>query len=583
MLWARVEDAVGMNVLPVWAAREQFRVSELGIAPGGIGTAQVRLVNYASAPGATIFCFLARPAVPAVLFDSSRVPQQIAKYFSGIKILTFEDDFYNRIHWNPHRIDFGQVTSPQIAFIKIWNAWRSPRALVGIAGQVAGLSVDAPSVFSGLSENVVTLHVTPTGTDVNTLLTLIFDNGNTVVIHVQAKSVAIAWFFMPDWAHGIRERLAWATDVLRSETLVEQRRALRIAPRRTFELNFIVSGRERQRLELALTRNGAKVWIAPVWYDLQHIGVSLHAGELAIPCRTEGGAFRNEGTALLISQDTREVINVAAVSPTGITLATPLSHDWPAGTRFYPGMFVQLAGEPALERLSDSIYTFSATFANTEPFDVAPAPPTTTYRERPILTQRPNEAETLTRQFTRLLATLDSGLAAAAQVTDVGRRALPVLAWRWIGKGRDERHRYRAFLYWLAGRRRALWVPSWADDLTLVAPVTATALDIDITACDYSQNGFDRPGRRDIRIELRDGNVFHRRITAAYVLPDTDTERLTLDAPFGRALIPDDVVLISWLILARSEQDEIEIEHITDAEGVARSEIVFQAVRDDEF
>ena len=55
-------------------------------------------------------------------------------------------------------------------------------------------------------------------------------------------------------------------------------------------------------------------------------------------------------------------------------------------------------------------------------------PPVLMYRGWPVLADRPNERETLTSQYERLLAELDSGTAVPL-VSDAGRRALPVSRW----------------------------------------------------------------------------------------------------------------------------------------------------------
>ncbi|MGH8081034.1 MAG: hypothetical protein ACREP7_10690, partial [Lysobacter sp.] len=88
-----------------------------------------------------------------------------------------------------------------------------------------------------------------------------------------------------------------------------------------------------------------------------------------------------------------------------------------------------------------------------------------------------------------------------------------------------------------------------------------------------------RPGRCDLRIELRGGVALHRRITAAVALDD-EIERLTLDAALGVDVRPRDVRRISFMALSRGDSDEAEIDHHTDSDGSADASIVLRAVRD---
>ena len=53
------------------------------------------------------------------------------------------------------------------------------------------------------------------------------------------------WTIRPNWKGGILERLEWLTDVLASDTGVEQRRSVRPTPRRSFEITVNPTRNER--------------------------------------------------------------------------------------------------------------------------------------------------------------------------------------------------------------------------------------------------------------------------------------------------------------------------------------------------
>ncbi|MBN0321821.1 hypothetical protein JTM72_33825, partial [Pseudomonas aeruginosa] len=110
----------------------------------------------------------------------------------------------------------------------------------------------------------------------------------------------------------------------------------------------------------------------------------------------------------------------------------------------------------------------------------------------------------LTSSYQRLLSTLDNG-SAIPRVTDVAGMALPVIGHRWIGMGRAERSAFRSLVYALRGQQKPLWVPTHADDLTLVATVSQLSTALDVRNIGYARFANGRPGRRDIRIELYDG------------------------------------------------------------------------------
>ncbi|MCK9987652.1 MAG: hypothetical protein AzoDbin1_04124 [Azoarcus sp.] len=508
------------------------------------------------------------------------------RVLGGVKARGYADDWYNRVHVIPRQLDLGNVVSTQVSTVTVWNAWLESRTLNAITGADNGIVVSGqlapPLLFTPLLQRTYDIAVTPDGSPVLDATVLWqFDNAEKPGLRVTANRV-IAWSFVPDWSDGITERLTWATDILQSESLVEQRRALRAAPHREFEAQMMVEGRERQYLDLVLFDWGVRIWALPVWPEIQWLSADLAADALSIPCATAGLEFHIGGLAMLIGANAFavEVVEVVDVPSGALMLKRPTQKAWPAGSRLYPARSAQLTAEPALTRRTDRLISADVTFRVIDPCDVTPVAPATLYRTRPVLEARPDEGQDLTASYVRLLEELDNG-SSTPRVTDIAGRAMPVLSQRWIGAGRTERADYRALLYHLAGRQGAVWVPTHADDLTLIEPVGATSVALTVAHVGYTRFGKATPGRRDIRIELTDGTFIHRRVTGSTEI-STDAEALAIDTALGRAVAPADVLRISWMQLCRLDHDAVEIHHMTDSEGVAESALVFRGVRDDD-
>ncbi|WP_418647223.1 hypothetical protein ACNQFN_18685 [Thauera butanivorans] len=510
---------------------------------------------------------------------------------AGARCSAWLDDYYYRIHLSLEGIDLGNVVSIQTTPVQVWNAWFEPRTLTAIDGLDEGITVSGqpapPLLFAALQERSYDLSVTPDGTPVlDTYITWVFAHGAAPQVRVTANRI-IGWVFVPDWAEGVNERLAWATDILSSESMVEQRRALRSAPRREFEATVYADGRERQYLDMLLFGWSARMWALPIFPDIQQIAIGVPAGALVIPCTTEHLDFRAGGLAMLRSHDAgdvfdAEVVEIDTIGSTSLMLKRATQRAWPAGTRLYPVRSAQLREAPVLSRITDKLSSFEVGFRIVEPSDFPAAAPALLYRGRPVLAARPDESQELTHEFVRLLAELDNGTAAAPLVTDVAGRTMPVLLHRWVASGRADRAAWRSLLYWLRGRQRALWVPTHADDLTLIGIAPETSSTIDVAYLGYTRFGQAHSGRRDIRIELADGTALHRRITGSTEVSGT-VERMVLDAAHGVVLSPATVARISFMSLCRLDSDSVEIHHLTDSEGVAQSEILLRGVRDDEF
>ncbi|WP_245874727.1 hypothetical protein [Pseudomonas fluvialis] len=504
-----------------------------------------------------------------------------------MRLRAFVDDYYNRIHITPNRLDLGNVVSAQSSPVSLWNAFLEPRTLSAINGLDEGIEIsgqpDVPLLFPALKERIWQVTITPDGQPVlDATLEWQFEGDITAALRITANRI-IAWTFVPDWGDGIEETLTASTDILLSESAVSQRRQLRLAPRREFSGPMYAEGRERQYLDLALFGWSDRIWAMPIWPDIQLLEMAVDVGAEFIQCATEHLDFRAGGLAMLRGDDafTSETVEILDVQSTGLQLKRGTQQAWPAGSRLYPVRTAQLLAEPELSKLTDRLIEASVQFLVVEECEWPEWLPTTLYRGRPVWDRRPDDSENLTHSAQRLRSTLDSGMAIPL-ITDTAQRALQMLGQRHLDLGREARALVRSFIYGMHGRQKVVWVPSHMDDLTLVATASAVATTLDVANIGYTRFSNGKPGRRDIRIELWNGTVLMRRITGAIEL-DGQTERLALDAALGIEVQPGDVARISWMNLCRFDADAQRIDHMTDSQGVAAWATVFTEERDDEF
>lgn len=507
-----------------------------------------------------------------------------ARTLGGARLTDYTDDLYHRVHVIPGRLDLGNVATVQTVEATIWNAYFTAHDLSSIeavdADGIVLTGPAAPTTVTPLQELHYTVAVDTAGPPVaDARYVWHFAGLPASPLPITATRI-IPFGWAPDWADGVRERLSWMTGLFRSPTGVEQRRALRLAPRRTFAAPIILEGRERQAFDMALWGWGARVWAMPVWHDVKLLAAPVSAGASSIACATTGREFRAGGLAMLrgASALETEVVEVESVDAGSLTLARPTISGWPAGTRLYPVVTARLSEQPALARVHDQATRAEVSFLVTVPVDVTPAVPATTYRGRPVLTARPDETEDLTLAMQRLLQVMDNTTGKQA-VTDPAGQAFTLQGYRWLLGSRAEHTALRALLYHLQGRFQALWLPTFADDLTLVDPVAPADMGLTVANVGYSRFAGGASGRRDIRIELRSGVVYHRRITDASEAGATET--LALDSALGAIVNPGDVARISYLALCRLDQDDLELLHETDADGSTTCSAIFRSVRDD--
>lgn len=384
------------------------------------------------------------------------------------------------------------------------------------------------------------------------------------------------WPVTPDWGAGVRETLAWSTDILQAAaTAVTQHRALRLAPRRSIAFEVLAESQERRVADMLLAGHSG-TWLLPLWPDVQWLAASLAAGSTEVPCATAGFDFVAGGSALLYtSVNAWEMAEIEAIEADHLVLAAATEAAYGVGARLYPLRRARVQ-DGAEERLhTDDLGRRGLIFDLVEPCDW-PALAGPLYRGHLVLDQRPDESEDPTASVARLAQTVDygTGMPVVHDLPDVALRAQQT---RWVQEGRAEHSWLRSLLYALDGRRVPLWLPSWAADLKPAATVAGGAVTMSVEWTGYTQFGLGRANRQDLRLELVDGTVLYRRVTAAVQAGATET--LTLDAALAAgAVAPASIRQISIMALATLASDEVEIEHLTDADGIATTTLGWQAV-----
>ena len=491
-------------------------------------------------------------------------------------------DLYKRILVIPHLVNLGSISTEQRFDVQVWNANREAVKLQSVSIEGGeGIEFNGPAnpvTFNGLALKKWSVKVGMTGpAQIDCLVTFKFVGKNPVTLRILG-SRSTDWAFAPDWSESVTENLEFLTRVHQSLSGAEQRIALRITPRRTFEFKVTMTDVARQQFESALYAYGSRVWSMPVFTDCAHLNQSVKAGDTTLHFNTTGYDFFAGGRAVLVSGTQKEMVELITVEADKCTVKRPIAASFDKNwTEVYPLRSAVLTDMPPITRLSDGVSTAQVRLQihehNPYSADIAHL---STYRNHPVLEPTSEWSEDITAQYQRLIKSLDnqSGL---PYYLDVAQKAFQVTSHRFVAVGREEQRLLRQLFYYLRGRQKAIWVATASTDITPVADITGKS--IDIAAIGYVSALQNQVGRRDVRIECKDGQVYYRRILSSGAI-DEHTERLGLDGePLGIKLA--DVAKISWLTLSRLESDTVRFEHQTDADGTALITVSFRGVRDE--
>lgn len=474
-------------------------------------------------------------------------------------------DFYNRVHIQFLALDLGNLVSDQSTTLWVWNAWR--RAIIlntltetNAEGITIGGNPAPPLQYAPLQQRIYDLGISTDGPPtIDATLTWTFSTTQVLAVSITGSRVT-GWGWMADWGAGILERLEWATDVLTMYRGEEQRRALRLGPRKGIEFSILAAGSERRALEAALWDWGARVWAVPVWWDGAPATAPVALGAFSVALDTTTRDFQVGGLAMLLSDASAldfEVAEVEAVTASSITLKRPTTRAWPLGTMVYPARAARLDPGVGLDRFTGDTTTARLRFTAVEPDVWTADAGTATHRSYPVLEVRPNWTSEPRLNLERKLSVFDT-VSGVRRVVDEARQPSSSQSMRWTFTSRSEIDAWRKRLHALRGRHGAVWVPTWTRDLEVVTTVGSADLAIEVAAIGYTRYLKVDPNRRDVRIELVNGTVLYRRITEASELSAT-VERLSIETALGVTVQPADVAMVSFMALARQESDAAEI------------------------
>ncbi|MDR3488614.1 MAG: hypothetical protein P4M05_27380, partial [Bradyrhizobium sp.] len=331
---------------------------------------------------------------------------------------------------------------------------------------------------------------------------------------------------------------------------------------------------------------GSQRWFLPLWFDANFTTEDAAIGSTRLGCPTAvTSAMRSGQPAYLVGVDVFdfELVQILDVDGAGVILNAPTTKFWPAGSRIHPACIARLTDQPTLAKQSDRVVTSEVRFQAVDAIpDFGDAASSSTrlpdlYRGFAVMPFAPDESQTLTLDYERLLTVLDNQTSIPRQIDQSGR-TFPIQQYSWVITGRDEHLQFDALLQLLRGRAVPIWMPTFMQDFVIAADIGSGATAIVVKRSGFAFAGGPRPDRQDIMIET-DGETYYRRITDV-ASSSGGTETLVLDAAIPVAVAQRKVHRICFMLLMRLNQDTIQIQHTTDNEGVSTILAPFRSAPD---
>ena len=374
------------------------------------------------------------------------------------------------------------------------------------------------------------------------------------------------WTVRPNWRSGIRERLEWLTDVLPGSTGNEQRRSVRISPRRIFDFDINPMLNDRSFVDLWLHKIGEEKFMYPLWHDKAKLSSAAASASTRLNFDNTFREFEIGGLAIIYKSTFEfEVVEIVNADGTGLDLTSPLVGTWAEGTVVHPLRRAYLDTEVTSSQLTKRVGELQLTAILDTPNDYgAGAEVLPTFSTYPIVTLEPNRRDDLRMTYTRTMAEIDSRLGKLYR-KDTANRAFTTNFYNWQAKGREDHHKLRQSLYRLNGRQKAVWMPTFGRDAVVASTGDIGETFIEVEKIGYEYLGTQNIGRDHLLLKVGDDiQVVKINSTGAPSNPAFErfnlASALTFAVPVGTEL--------SFIDTMRLDQDDLEIMHHTDTDGV---------------
>ena len=477
---------------------------------------------------------------------------------NGVRLPGFADDFYNRILIEPGKIDTGNLVSKQFYLIHVFNGYFEPKTLDNlILGNPDGVTLTGPAIGTSWGPLETKEYQLTVSTDGPPLIqsSMSFDwvgIADDVVVGV----VGVRIVMLPFQAEApFKESFEWKTNVLETNSGLEQRIRLRKAPRQFVQAFYPVDYAHSPLAFNMVSGWIGKRWAVGMWSETQYVGQVLN-GVNVILCDTTNADFRPDSMLLLWeSTDNNEALEIDTITPTQITLKRVV-----AGAYTHARMMPVRMGMPqggVATRLSNGYNSgLSISYAITDNLKLESDVPAQ-YLGNDIYwdgTLIGDGEGALSEQFKTRQNEVDYdiGLVEYSAPWTHFKRARNV---SFLNDGPEECWTFKKWLNRRAGRLRPYWLPTFEDNLRIkqVGIINSSLLCHDDS---YKNLGLVN---NHIAIQLDDGS-WHPRYVSGISDDAPGLIRVSLDSPMFYDA--SRVRMICFLGLHRLNTDKVDIEWI---------------------
>lgn len=474
-------------------------------------------------------------------------------------------DYYDRVHFTPQVLNFGNILERQTRQVYVWNAWLTSSTVNGQLTTDSLVYLDPlPGELHALEEVLTYCIALPGGLDnlLDDSISLQFDERDDAVLPVFGTRVAVLPYQpKTQW----QETHEWLTNVITSYNGSEQRVKLRTLPRITIDAEYPIPPSELQRANNIVYGWVRSTWAIPLWTDAT-LASPVVSGDSIIELQDTASLIELAEEVLIWESYTNyEVARVASIVGVELTTTNPLANNYsrpiviPIATGVTNSGIVRntngfnsdikstyrVVHQPAVEGIIPDQYLGN---------DI--------YFDEQLVPNSGKVTEDMLTRFDEVTNRIANSRFISPWANTKQSRIYTV-----YNRTKSETYEFKKWLARRSGKFRSFWTPSFEPDFILTQTGSIT------DALVFKSNGYDlyASAREHIAVKLTNGNWLTRQVTS-YQANTDNTTSIGLNASLD--VDRDEIEMVCYLGLKRLDTDRVELYYPGNGQSFASLRIV---------
>ena len=488
----------------------------------------------------------------------------------GQQAPNFFDDFYNRIHVLPLKIDLQTIASSQTREVSVWNAYvKNSATLDEISiSQPAGIEITGeatPFSMNPLKEIFYNVNVGVSGPpNINVEILFNFSNVADPLPLVITGTRAVKFDIVPEVP--VTETWEWLSDLMVATDGSEQRIALRgEVPRIELSFKAVFDSKEQiRRFYGDFLAAVGRLWLPEYQYTTRTTAKTT-AGTNVLYYDNTKTDIRAGEYVLIQTPSNAALVEVTSLTVSGALLTSNMLFDIPTDSLIMPGSPALIDNQTALARyavddVAEVSFNARLTRQRTVLTRTGSAVSLPQFLGVPVVEKRPLADELVKDEVSTGQVSLDNqtGVQDIISRWDYSRIGGP----RTFKVNRmyapEEMDYWKTVLAYARGQARKFWMPTYRQDLKVIDTPADAATNYTVEGTQYAEKVYSLPTHRYIEIETSSGT--HRTtIIGASVSGGNSVILFDPAVPTGAGWKV--INRISYLLPVRINDDKIEWKH----------------------